>query len=313
MRSVTTAMAGLAFLAFGCAGSTKTSTGTTSGEGTTTGATDSGLLAGGQPCTSDSECASTYCGAPMGSGDAGGNCCISSCPLGKKPCQLQGCDGNGACYYPGNEKPCNPYSPYCLGNALTYRACNGGGTCEILSSSTCPGNFACNNEGDNANYDAGFDAGCNTTCTSSIDCADTFVCNDGGCVPPVQTGPCTENDDCGSGVCGIDGIGNCCSALCSDTSPPCGATDCDPATGACLYPDSDTSCGSTPQSCTGSTQTNPSQCDGAGNCVAPTTDCTPYACGPNACLTTCLDDGGCASGDFCCDGGCSVSFCGTAG
>ena len=287
MRSVAMAMAGLALLALGCAGSTKGSTGTTGGEGTTTGATTGtpvAGLAGGQPCNSDSQCESTYCGAAVGA-DGGGHCCIGPCPLGKKPCQFLGCDGNGGCYYPGTEKACDPYSPYCLGNALTYRACNGAGGCETLSASSCPDNFACNNEGDDANYDAGFDAGCNTTCTSSTDCALGFVC--------------------------LSGSGHCCSETCVTNDGGCGATDCDPDGGACLYPDSGTACGSTPQSCSGDTQTNPSQCDGAGNCVAPTTDCTPYACGPDACLTTCSDDGGCASGAFCCDGGCSASFCGT--
>jgi hypothetical protein len=228
MQHVATTMAGMVFLTLGCAGSTQGSTGTTTGA--TTAATTGGTLlkAGGQPCASDNECASTYCGAPVGS-DGGGNCCVGPCALGKKPCQFLGCDGNGACYYPNTEKACDPYSPYCLGNALVTRACNGAGGCEILSASTCPDNFACNNEGDDANYDAGFDAGCNTTCTRSIDCALGFVCNAEACVLPVDTGACTENDDCSSGVCGITGSGHCCSEACG-----CEAADCDPDTGACL-------------------------------------------------------------------------------
>src|SRR4029077_1426759 len=70
---------------------------------------------------------------------------------------------------------------------------------------------------------------------------------------------------------------------------------------ACTYPDKTVLCGSIAESCTGSTQQDPSACDGTGACNnAPgTTDCTPFICGANACLATCSDDTSCGTGDVC--------------
>src|SRR5581483_2277638 len=64
--------------------------------------------------------------------------------------------------------------------------------------------------------------------------------------------------------------------------------------------DNTVSCGM--QSCTGTTQTDTSICDGTGNCQpAGTQDCSPYVCGTSACLTNCGSNSDCVSGNFCDD------------
>src|SRR5262249_29259604 len=90
---------------------------------------------------------------------------------------------------------------------------------------------------------------------------------------------------------------------CPSNDPACGITDCDD-TGACLYPGGSVACG---ESCSGNTQTDSRTCDGGGNCLPPTstTDCTPYACGPIACLTSCVANTGCIRG-LSCDPGTST-------
>ena len=81
----------------------------------------------------------------------------------------------------------------------------------------------------------------------------------------IPVGPCTSDGACLSGVCGINGSGHCCQKSCTSVTAPCGATDCDADTGACLYPDSKVSCGGTSQ-CDGNTLTGASFCDGVGDC-----------------------------------------------
>lgn len=53
-------------------------------------------------------------------------------------------------------------------------------------------------------------------------------------------------------------------------------------------------------SCQDGTETAGAFCDGAGTCVAgPTTSCSPFVCGANACLTSCTTDANCVDGHFC--------------
>ncbi len=136
------------------------------------------------------------------------------------------------------------------------------------------------------------------SCNSTAYCANGFVCNAGRCIKPIAAGACTENDDCTSGICGISGTGNCCREICTTGNATCGSTGCD-ETGACLYPAGNTVCGPSEQSCTGSTQTNASFCDGAGHCDGGTVDCTPFTCGADACQTTCLVSADCVTGLYC--------------
>jgi hypothetical protein len=110
--------------------------------------------------------------------------------------------------------------------------------------------------------------------------------------------PCTDNSQCSSGACGVNGSGNCCSSPCSTADATCGAIGCDDS-GACQYPDSNTACSA--GSCSGSTLTQ-SSCDGAGNCGAPTSAPCPgnFAClSSTSCFTACNFPSNCASGFHC--------------
>ncbi len=282
MRIFIATSAGLAFLLSACSsstGSSATATATTSGGRATTGGQT--LLAAGEHCAGNQACASGVCGA-----SGSGNCCAQACSTDDPTCGAIGCDGTGACSYPNRAITC-PSS--CTSAMLSQNTCNGDGGCVAVTSAPCPGNFGCDHQG-----------ACNSICSSAADCATGFTCNAQVCVAPVKVGTCTEDDDCTSGQCGIHGLGHCCVSACTSVTPPCGATDCDAETGACAFPVQSTPCGTILVSCTGSTLTNPTQCDGLGTCETPgPTQCTPYSCEGAACGRTCGQDGGCASGAFC--------------
>jgi len=111
-------------------------------------------------------------------------------------------------------------------------------------------------------------------------------------------GPCSSNDQCASGVCGIHGTGHCCMARCPSGDPPCAATDCDDQTGACVFPDAGVACGGV--SCVvGDLLFQPGVCNGGGACAPNVTICDPYACAAEACLTSCQTNSQCANGYFC--------------
>ena len=288
MRYPLAILASLSLSALGCSQTIKLPPGASTGSHGTTGGKN--LLPAGDHCTFNAACASGVCG-PSGTG----NCCAQACATSDPLCGAIACDGTGACSYPNDAITC-PVA--CSGSTLQQGTCNGEGACAPMGmgSAPCPNNFACGSDG----------GGCNTTCTSSSDCATGFVCNAGACVAPTALGPCTENDDCTSDHCGTGserdgGPAHCCSAACALTTPPCGATDCEADSGACIYPNPGTICGPE-QSCDGGVQTNAAHCDGAGTCnPAPAPiDCAPYACGPNAvCQRGCEEDGDCAPGGSC--------------
>ena len=282
-RVIFTAGLSLLFQAAACGGGGG-STGTTGAPATTTGAP----LDAGAPCSSNGECQSGVCGVDGDDGGAG-NCCLDKCVTGDS-CGATGCNDTGACVYPASGTSCG--ADFCGAARLTQRACNGAGACVPTNATPCPGDLGCNDAG----------TACNTSCSTSKDCAGGYVCNAGACVSPVHVGPCTEDDDCWSNVCGLNGTGHCCyaSTRCSTADATCGATDCDPGTGACNYADAGTSCGSVVASCANGMQQDPSVCDGKGACPTPATrPCDPFLCGPTACLTSCTDATSCGAGDFC--------------
>jgi len=272
------AMAGLAVLVFFAPACSTTGSRNGSSSGGST-------LPPGQPCTSNQQCASAVCGV-----GGTGNCCAQACATIDATCAASACDATGACSYPAATTSCPSSCPTADGGATLYASsCNGAGACGPVSPAPCPDNFACGSQGS-----------CNTFCSSSAQCAAGFACNDQSCVKPIAIGSCTENDDCNSNHCGVGGLGHCCAAACSNLTGACGAFDCGADSGACLYQSDAMPCGSVQQqSCTADTETDPSHCDGAGNCATPSVDCGPYACGATACLTSCGLDGGCASGAFC--------------
>ncbi len=167
--------------------------------------------------------------------------------------------------------------------------CDSSGVCQP-NLTACPGNLGCDDAG----------TACNTSCAQLADCAAGFYCAaDAGCLAQMAAGPCTGNDECSSGVCGLAGTGNCCTGACS-TDATCGATACDATTAACNDTASGVACGSAIQSCTGSTSQGPSACDGMGKCSPPAgVDCSPYVCGATDCLTSCSDNTSCGAKDVC--------------
>ena len=246
--------------------------------------TDGGVCLAPQatgPCATPEACTTNICGLT-----GTGNCCTTQCTATADPaCDPTGCDATtGACTFPAGNL-CGGSA--CTGNTLTAGACDATGACNT-STAPCANNLLCNPDG----------IGCLVACAGNADCTSGYYCSQTKCLPQVATGPCTTNSACTSGICGPHGVGHCCTVSCPAADPTCGSKDCD-NTGACTFPNNRTACGQ-PAGCTGSTQTDPTTCDGVGKCQAQgTTDCSPYTCGPTACLATCKDNTSCVTGDFC--------------
>jgi hypothetical protein len=90
-------------------------------------------------------------------------------------------------------------------------------------------------------------------------------------------------------------------STCSTTGACNGAGQC------ALYP-AGTSCG---KSCQGPATLVVSTCNGLGQCIASSTDCTPYKCdGTNlACFASCSSNGSCAPGHSCSASGGNPGTC----
>ena len=113
---------------------------------------------------------------------------------------------------------------------------------------------------------------------------------------------CTGDNQCTSGVCGVNGSGNCCTAVCT-TGGVCGATGCD-STGACQYPSNATLCGD--PACSGNMLTPAPLCDSAGSCSAPG---APVACASNLmCASTTACATGCGTNDAAGDALCTTGL-----
>ncbi len=147
---------------------------------------------------------------------------------------------------------------------------------------------------------------------------------DGSAMNDCTAIPCTDPSECSSGFC-VDGV--CCDTECTGqceacnidpgtctqvTGDPVGSRDACDGTGICAG-----SCGSSrtecdyptsvcsAQSCTGSTLSHVSMCDGAGTCPDPSTEsCAPYACNGTSCRTVCSGDSDCSAGNYCNAGVC---------
>jgi len=239
------------------------------------------------PCSDNDTCLSLACGVDAGPGD----CCTAACtPTVQQACNATGCNAQtGACIYPSGTS-CG--SQTCVNSAVAGSGiCDSSGKC-VTNPVPCPNHLGCDT--------AGVD--CNTSCTNVTDCAKDYYCDNdaGGCIPQTVFGPCTANEQCTSELCGLSGTGNCCNVACPSSSTTCAASDCLATNGDCGYPDGSLPCGSTLESCAAGAQQDPSVCDGMGDCPTPgVTQCTPFICGANACLTTCTDATSCVSGAFC--------------
>jgi hypothetical protein len=290
----------------------------------------------GQPCGSGGQCATGFCfDGICCQSDCSGICqtcaaagSVGTCrpaDVGTDPhqdCQDQGtascqrdgvCDGAGACETYAAGVACQQGG--CAGSTLTFAGrCDGLGTCVTTASLSCVP-FSCAAGGQ-----------CKTTCTVDADCAAGSTCKNGSCGRAPIGASCATATDCNSGFC-AEGI--CCATACSGTCMSCaiaGSTgvctnvpagqdplaQCAPSTtsvcgtdgfcdgaGACRLAVSGTVCGT--DACTSGTETLAGRCDGAGDCVAGTTEaCAPYICGAGGdCRTTCATNTDCASGYIC--------------
>src|SRR5205807_1216158 len=131
------------------------------------------------------------------------------------------------------------------------------------------------------------------SCSSGIAVL-TASCDGSGSCPPEQDVSCAPNT-CGPTAC----AGNC--TVDSDclSGNYCAAGVCTPQNGPGI------ACGGA--SCGADVATLQAACDGAGRCPPRQTQgCSPYLCGPQACLGNCASDADCASGNFCAAGICTA-------
>ena len=153
--------------------------------------------------------------------------------------------------FPGSGTSCGVAS--CSNGQLTNPTCNGVGACGGTPAA-CAGGFVCASA-----------TTCKTACASDADCqsASSYCKNpgtSGTCAARGGAGTvCSANDQCVSGVCGINGLGSCCAAACSPTGGACGAIACT-ASGACVYPSG--ACGAA--ACAGAMLTPAPLCGGSG-------------------------------------------------
>ncbi|MGZ3422896.1 MAG: kelch repeat-containing protein, partial [Polyangiales bacterium] len=230
----------------------------------------------------------------------------------------------GACSQAGE---CN--TGFCVTGLCCDKACNGAceacnlsassGTCTGVSGDppagkTCSG-FSCN---------AG---ACRATCASASDCDAAHFCNGGACsAKKANGGSCAAAAECTSGTC-ADGV--CCDRACNGQCEACdtldargtcvgvvGAphgtraactgtgvgTECGPSCDGkdlakCTYAKTTAFCSAS--TCSGTTETHASFCDGAGACKDVPKDCGAYACGATTCRTSCASSGDCAPGSYC--------------
>jgi hypothetical protein len=239
-------------------------------------------------------------------------------------CKADGnCDGNRACRaYAKSGTACGaaglPGAPTarCVDNAVTDTTCDGAGRCRQQSVACAP--YLC------------VTAACRTSCRDDTECdAATAFCNEGVCTSKqMPAAPCQRARQCVTGFC-VDGV--CCESECGQQCEACGevgkAGICIPVSGVprgnrafctgnsaacsgrcdgvdtneCQYPTSTTGCA---QACNGA-ELSQSSCDGRGNCGTPqVSSCAPYACGPQTCLKSCLQEADCADGYHCVRGAC---------
>jgi len=299
------------------------------------------LLAPGQACGGANQCGSQHCvdgvccdtactgqcEACAESGSAGTCTPVAGGPRNARTaCASDGsvcagtCDGihPATCTYPGNGTTCR--DPSCSsGIAVLAASCDGSGSCPPEQDVSCAPNTC----GPTA---------CAGNCTVDSDCLSGNYCAAGVCTP--QNGPgiaCGGANQCASGQC-VDGV--CCATACNGQCQACdvpgsagtctnvigaphgarqacasdgsacgGVCDGSSAT-ACAYPAAETSCRGA--SCAAGVATLQAACDGAGRCPPRQTQgCSPYLCGPQACLGNCTSDADCVSGNFCAAGICT--------
>jgi hypothetical protein len=292
-------------------------------------------LVNGRPCSAAGQCESGQCVDGVCCESACGDCraCNATgsegrCTMvaaGEDPgndcpqdpvamCQRDGtCNGAGACrlYTAGTE--------CAAGRCMTTTefaasTCDGAGMCKAGASRTCPGGGTC------------MGSSCGSSCTVDANCQTGFFCDQSICRAKRARGAaCTGPAQCASNFC-ADGI--CCATACTETCHSCNVASAvgtctpvpagqdprnvcpaDPAAscardgtcngaGACRFYAAGSTCGAS--TCTGTSETPASTCNGLGTCMATTSrDCGAYACGATACATTCSSGAQCNAGYTC--------------
>ncbi len=308
----------------------------------------------GTTCGGGVECASGLCQQ--------GVCCSSSCTGTCRSCALSGsagtctfvavgqdplsqcmdngaatcgtdgmCDGSGGCRLYATGTVCVAAS--CTGSTFSpARTCNGTGTCQTTSLSTCDP------------YQCGTGGACRMTCSTSSECTSPNTCLAGSCGKKPIGASCAAAAECNSNLCeqgvccatacvGIcrscalaGTIGTCASIAagvdpfnqCNDQGASTCGTDgtCD-GSGMCRRYASGTTCAAS--TCSGTSFTPARTCDGAGVCgTVSATTCGAYNCGASGtCLVTCTADADCVAPNVCTGGSCGKrpngAACTTAG
>jgi hypothetical protein len=186
------------------------------------------------------------------------------------------CDGVGACAQPS--MICGAYA---CGATSCNTMCNGNMDC--TSGYTCMSSVCTNLKAKGQ------------SCVAGAECFTGF-CTEGICCEAASCGTCGT---CGPlGIChpvapgGPDPLGTCMNMAVST----CGTTGVCDGTGQCATYAAGTTC--LPSTCATSLLTV-STCSG-GVCMSQTMNCAPFACdGSNACKTSCVDDGDCATPNVC--------------
>ncbi len=296
----------------------------------------------GATCTLSNECSSGNCvdgfccNSACGStcqacsnaktGAADGTCASvvaatdpdSECP--STACKTGTCDGSGACGNSASGSACGDVLSCTVSTQTNADACDGAGNCTDNGTTNC------------SPYGCGGAGSCNTTCVTAADCAPGGTCLSGVCALSLAQGAaCSLNAECASGSC-VDGV--CCESSCSGSCQACSNAKTGAANGTCASvlantdPDGEcpdgvacqtglcdgvgacgntaggTTCGDA-QSCFSGIQTNQDLCNGAGSCVDNGfVSCGTFACGALTCLSTCVLDSDCASGNYCSGGSC---------
>ena len=231
--------------------------------------------------------------------------------------QTGSCDGSGACQLYAQGTSCG--ASVCQGSIVKGQLCNGMGQCVSDPAGQDCAPYVCSG------------GTCKNPCANSNECLAGYVCTNGACQPAGSPGaPCGGAAECGSGFC-VDGV--CCDKGCTDACEACSTakkgqgadgvcgaikngTDPDsecaaqvPSTcgqngqcngsGACALYAAGSQCA--PGSCSGTTQTGASQCDGTGMCLPGSmTMCVPgYGCEGTKCATSCTENAQCAPGYEC--------------
>lgn len=267
--------------------------------------------ADGDACTANLDCLSNLC--------TDGVCCPSDC-TGKCMACAASKTGvtNGICapVFDGTDPHADCPAPSCTGGLATTNVCDGAGGCRSKSKTCTP--FTCDSTAKS----------CLVKCTADTDCIAADYCDAvGACVPRrPAAAACSANHECGVGMFCVDGL--CCDAPCDgqcqacDVSGSlgkctavsgrphgarsacsgdgtCGGTCDGKNTGACTYPDINTSCGA------GCNLASVATCDGKGACQAPVKCAKNLQCeDATKCRTTCTADAHCLEGFGCKDGEC---------